>query len=357
LFRVVGAVPDTSGGVVVAVNGSQQLIYLTPSYDASIVVGRQGEGPGEFRAISKVSRDSEGGVAVWDALNRRATLFDPAGQFSTIVSFQSAGPQEMVGTVSDGGERLLVTAVSSLALGHTNGEGKSFIIWDLTGQRVDEFLGPPELSYPGIYSLIFERNGTEARRSSDIYRGCLPSVMSATIGNEILVADGSSGELYAYALNGSRRLLHKGEGRPDLSQSAYDHIVQMIDEAVQMESEPRTLPGPGGMTTIGPGRLVEQSRIELMERIGEIGAPIASMWTHMFVDTADRIWLRRSTCYDEESETVWDLLDSDGVPSTEIIVPTGVQLLSADENRVFALEIDDQGVEHLTTYEFSADVR
>ncbi len=44
-------------------------------------IGRQGEGPGEFRSLVDIGDQPNGGFSIWDSGNRRISVFDSAGAF------------------------------------------------------------------------------------------------------------------------------------------------------------------------------------------------------------------------------------------------------------------------------------
>lgn len=77
------------GGVVVTSDGT---IWVGDQYVAAIrrfrpdgsyidMVGRKGEGPGEFRTVGELASLPDGGVAAWDSGLLRVTLFDEDGTF------------------------------------------------------------------------------------------------------------------------------------------------------------------------------------------------------------------------------------------------------------------------------------
>lgn len=81
-------VPPASGGVVApngdalvrAVGGrSSQVILVRSGRDSAVVFGREGAGPGEYRAPVEIDLDSAGNVHVFDLFTRRLLRFAPDG--------------------------------------------------------------------------------------------------------------------------------------------------------------------------------------------------------------------------------------------------------------------------------------
>ncbi len=80
LFRVTAArfLPD--GALAVANAGTQEILVLDPSGAVMRRFGRSGEGPGEFRWISKLDVDGAGNLLAYDPRLGRLTRFTPEGE-------------------------------------------------------------------------------------------------------------------------------------------------------------------------------------------------------------------------------------------------------------------------------------
>lgn len=76
--RIVGALRLQSGEIVVAEGVGLRLLFFGPDGVFRASVGREGEGPGDFMAIS-LWRLMDGGFAVGDDRLNRITLFDESG--------------------------------------------------------------------------------------------------------------------------------------------------------------------------------------------------------------------------------------------------------------------------------------
>ncbi len=77
-----GALRLSDGTIVVADGGSSELRFFGPDGMHRLTVGREGEGPGEFRAISAVHRLAGDSVVVFDSRLRRFSVFDKQGVLS-----------------------------------------------------------------------------------------------------------------------------------------------------------------------------------------------------------------------------------------------------------------------------------
>lgn len=81
LHRVGGSVRLDDGRIVVANTGSRELRVFGPDGDFLGSVGRDGEGPGEFRSPSRIRRLAGDTLMVWDDGLFRISLFDAEGDF------------------------------------------------------------------------------------------------------------------------------------------------------------------------------------------------------------------------------------------------------------------------------------
>lgn len=103
LFRVATVVRRADGGVVVA-DGAQRLLYFDAAGAHLSTVGREGEGPGEFRAIGWIASAAEDSLVVYDPRNGRVSVFTPSGEHARTVTLGEPGapPPTLVGRFPDG---------------------------------------------------------------------------------------------------------------------------------------------------------------------------------------------------------------------------------------------------------------
>lgn len=89
LFGVTTARVLEDGRVAVGNSGMQQVLLLSPTGDSVRTIGREGDGPGEFRVITTLHRASDGGFNVYDARLGRLSGFDAEGE---LVSTERLSP-------------------------------------------------------------------------------------------------------------------------------------------------------------------------------------------------------------------------------------------------------------------------
>lgn len=77
-----GAARLPNGTIVVADRFSWSIRYFSEKGELVRTVGREGDGPGEFRGISWLGRCAGDTIFVWDFMHRRMSALDPAGRVS-----------------------------------------------------------------------------------------------------------------------------------------------------------------------------------------------------------------------------------------------------------------------------------
>lgn len=83
--RVVGAHRLSDGAIAVADRGTFQVRLYAPSGRFRWALGRDGEGPGEFRRLASLARFGGDSLAAFDTRLGRATIITPAGQVGRTV--------------------------------------------------------------------------------------------------------------------------------------------------------------------------------------------------------------------------------------------------------------------------------
>jgi hypothetical protein len=84
--RVTGATLLSNGQLVVLDEGAHQARFFDEDGAFIRVVGREGEGPGDFSGLSSVFELRADSVLLYDSWLRRATILDPAGAVARIVT-------------------------------------------------------------------------------------------------------------------------------------------------------------------------------------------------------------------------------------------------------------------------------
>jgi hypothetical protein len=105
LHRVTGAVRLSDGTLVIANGGSRQLLRYDEHANFLGASGGNGEGPGEFRALSWVGRMRGDSIVTWDRGLNRITVFSPTGVYARdfrLTLTENPMSLEMKGALSNG---------------------------------------------------------------------------------------------------------------------------------------------------------------------------------------------------------------------------------------------------------------
>jgi hypothetical protein len=103
LSQVGGLVRLSDGRIVIANGGTNELRYFDARGAHLRSVGREGEGPGEFKSLGRVTVLAGDTVVAWDWNLRRLSLFDTSGTFvrSFLLDFTGGFPVP-IGRFADG---------------------------------------------------------------------------------------------------------------------------------------------------------------------------------------------------------------------------------------------------------------
>lgn len=102
---IASAVRLRSGDVVVADPGGRELVLVTGAGARRRVIGREGDGPGEYRAPQMVFGIAGDSVALFDSRSLRVSVYDATGAFARSVSAGGMGGA-VAPLVGDGRHRL-----------------------------------------------------------------------------------------------------------------------------------------------------------------------------------------------------------------------------------------------------------
>ncbi|HEX6751165.1 MAG TPA: hypothetical protein VF092_27995 [Longimicrobium sp.] len=208
LYQVMGAVRLGDGRIVVANGGTSTLEIFGADGAHQRSVGRAGDGPGEFRALSWVGRFAGDSIAAWDSGTGRLSVFTPAGDFArSVAPAQPLGIFPRAEGALDGGALLLALHQPSLGMSATEGVHVQRDTISLAVLRPD-----------GAVAVLGRFPGSEVLASGNPAGGLmmmpLPfgrATIAAGSGGRVYVADGDRWEIAEYAPGGGVRALVRAD--------------------------------------------------------------------------------------------------------------------------------------------------
>lgn len=115
------------------------------SGQATGVIGKRGEGPGEFNYPSHVAVDREGRLAVTDAMNKRIQLFDAEGKPVLTFGKHGDGSGDFTapkGVALDGEGHLYIADAGFDNVQIFDRKGRLLLYWGNSGQKAGQFWMP-----------------------------------------------------------------------------------------------------------------------------------------------------------------------------------------------------------------------
>jgi len=319
LYQVRGAYRLQDGRVVVADAGSLQLRYFDVAGALDAVIGRSGEGPGEFRDITWFGTLPGDSLLVWDVMLRRLTVFDATGARvrdavnqtqSSITGVFDDGSMVGRGFVSfDAPPSGMVRPPNAVV--HVNPDGSlADSIGAVSGS--DAYFAPIERGFR-VISPPFGRNTAIAARGDRLYIGDteLPEI-------RVLVSGGAP-RLFVRWDDAGRRVT-----TADIERAKQEAVGDEEDDAARRD--------------------VEQiyARMPIAESM--------PVWSSVHVSRDGEMWVQRYRPSWEEGPVEWIVFDSNGAFITRVLLPERFRPTDIGRDYILGVQRDDMDVEHVRMY-------
>ena len=306
---------DSRGNVYVIDGGDAAIIALNPDLTHNRLIGREGEGPGEFGRPAQVQILPGDSILVWDSQLQRITVFPPEGDEPTYV--QPLGTQERAGSVwrlTGSAGYIARSSTAYMADGSDEGSTRTTMLRHVhdTGERVaDEVL----YEYPASESLVQRGEG-------------FVSMAGHPFGRESFVG-----------IWGGDRIVHT-------SSEALE--VRILNLGGQVETAFSSEVTPIPVTRDELDEAADGLR-DAFAQLLQDGAP--HVWpalTGMVVDDQDRIWvgIRRA----DRSTTEWAAFEADGTHRVSVDLPVEVELYAVRGDRMVGVARDELDVARVRVY-------
>jgi hypothetical protein len=324
LTQVTGATRLSDGSIVVASAGTHRLEVFAADGGHVRSIGREGEGPGEFRSIFFVGRLAGDTIAAWDPLLGRLSVFGPGGE---LVRVANPGPvldapfPRVHGVLPDG---RFVVAAGGGGVPVPGRAARDTLDWLLldpagaTAARLGRFPGAEQIAHVDGTGMLLRP---------------LPfglSTVAAVHGDALYVASGDRYEVSVYGMDGAVRTRIRGD-RPRLA------VTRRDIEAYRRE-----------LVTIGGDAAARRRQAELLD-----AAPYPETMpalTGLEVDAEGNVWVQDSQPPGEDAPQTWTVFAPDGRLRGTVLLPHGLRVAEIGPGWILALALDADGGEHVRLY-------
>lgn len=329
LFQVRSAVRLSDGRIVVVNAGSHEIRFFSPSGEFLFGVGRDGEGPGEFREPYDLARFAGDSLLIRDLKNQRVSIFDANGQF--VRSYQLPMPPfvALIGALFDG--RLVVAANSIRYVGpaaRTRSEQPlTYLLYSREGTLLDT-LGhyPPEAKYAFRYRNAHVTLPLPFGRST----------RAAVLGDRFYAGHNDVYEIHAYDSRGTLIRLIRRESDP-LEVTGAD--IDALRDSLAGEDD-----------SLMPGVVNEARRQAVDHLLQDITFPrTMPAFDDFRIDDLGFLWVaeyRRPS----DKQRVWAVFDPGGTFLGKVATPPETDIRQIGHDFLLGIQRDDLGLEHVTVY-------
>jgi len=326
LYRVqdVAELPDS--GVVLVNGGTSELRLYDTQGRYLRTLGVQGEGPGEFTALTNVIPRGDT-LYAYDRMSGRLTLFLQSGSFVRDVSLRThAGmsPPTLAGLLGDGsavgwvGGRL---AGDELASGFQRSSAALLRI----GAGQSDTLG----EFPGAESNIqVQRQGSQIAAIS---------IMRSPF-NRTFLAGAGGDRIYASPTDSAVIRVWDGAGGV-LQPLRWEEAPRPIDDALVEAIVEREIARLDGPAAEGYRRSVLESP----------RPPTAPVFDKLLLGPDGEVWVRRFAD-PGAADTEWLVFGADQALCARVHMPHGREIRAVGRERVYTLERDEYDVEYVRAY-------
>ncbi|MES2306484.1 MAG: hypothetical protein V4558_13330 [Gemmatimonadota bacterium] len=316
-------------GWIVAADLSSRQIYFYGGEGRLIrVVGGEGTGPGEFRAINFVGTLPGDSIIVSDPALHRLTVLDAGGTVRRTALLPEAGPGApfaVNGTFRDG----VLLATTFFPAGWQPRPGPHRDTMPMVTLRADGTLRSTVGAFPGPDGVVFVDPGEVVRTARTPYGRVTRQSIWDTL---LAVGVGDRYEISFYARDGRvvRQLRWKHQPVP-VSGDDYRTYVRERDEAFPLE--------PAGRT-------------EFYRELREMRFPkVQPPYDLILTRGNGELWVRAYVGpYLRKKPSLWSVFDRNGVWRCDLTIPVGVEPKYISDDAVLGTWQDEDESYHLGLY-------
>lgn len=330
LYQVTGAVKLSDGRIALTTNGNRQIRIFTPDGTFLASFGREGEGPGEFRAILVMGTVGLDTLVVLDGRGRRVSRFHPEVGFlgQTLLPEEAGVAMHSNGMFGDGAI-VFGGGVNFGGGGDTPPEGyerltNPFYSVSLDGSGITHFG-----EFPGteVVWSTGEFEGRQTLAAVFLHFGKSPRAMAR--GDRLVLGTRDRYEVSVFEPSGRLVRIVRVQIPPVAVTDA--HLEGLLEEWLAR------LPSPDMAPAVRTG-FRDTPHAEFMPA-----------FEALILDAEGCLWLEDVHLPGDRLRT-WTVFDEEGVPLTRLSLPFENRVLDIGEDYVLAVFEDDLGVEYVRSY-------
>ncbi len=335
LFRVMTALFQSDGGVVVADGGARELLLFDRSGNPRARAGGEGGGPGEFHQITSLSVGPGDSIFAYDGREHRLSVFDRNGVFVRAVTLQgldTLGGVEEIGVLRSG------VPVGSF-LRRTPGSG---VVRDSLAVTTFASSGAPAVRL-GVFPHMHTDWGPHPMPGGGgpvTFPLPLPlsSLASVSFGDSsVYVGLPDQYAVIRLDQSGTRRITRQRDPPPPVTDAdrerlfaalaRWGHLRSSEVDIVRHLESPSTLPGFGF-----------EPHTKL---VGEQA---------LLVTDADGVWLKPFQLPDDSADASWPRFDADGLYEGTVTLSARFRATAVRGDVVLGVYRDSVDVEYVRAY-------
>jgi hypothetical protein len=316
LFRVGGAARLGDGRIAILNSGSRELRFFGPDGRHLRSVGRDGEGPGEFRRPLPLVHLAGDSLLVWDERLQRFSVFDDEGTFIRFARIDRPVHNPFLAGVFDDGSVVIGDHVLQVPASGFAPTFAHFVRYAPAGTFSDS-----------IGSFPWMEIGIIGEAGSGILGGRTFSARTSVAlrGERFWVGTGAGPEVNAYDTGGRWIRSVRWDGG--------ERAVNASDVERYYEEEYSDMP---------PERRRDFEAIGAVDRF--------PAYEELGSDRAGNLWVKEYSRPGATGPDRWLVFDPDGALVAHIAIPDSLQLFEVGDDWALALVRDELDVERVALY-------
>lgn len=326
-FRLSGAVRLSSGTIVVAVGGTQDVRWFGANGEWIRSVGGHGSGPGEFQWVRSLLRLPGDSILIEDPISARMTLYDANGRFvrSWLIGADRPSP---IGRLADGG----LVAIPE----RTINEPPGFVRFEAAVVRYTGGTTDTIGTFAGSESFTM-MCGPDNSGLCNLGLPYGPDAVGAVSDDAVFVGNGATYEIRRFTPSaGLTAIIRRDEPLVPLTA---ERVAWQLDSLL--------------------GAVPPVRREMMRERLVSRPAPATmAAFSQIIADDVGRIWVGRPAALIDGSVGLketreWDVFDADGRFIGAVALPTSLRVMSISDGHIVGIALDDDGVEYVEVHRLS----